>query len=311
MIEIARILCPVDFSECSRRALQHALATARWYGSRVTVLYVPPYFPAIDVIPSLTVEPAQQLERVAGDHRRAEDMINALIAEAGPGTVPVDRIVAEAPAVHREVLDQARALGADLIVLGSHGRSGFDRLVLGSVAEKVLRKATCPVMVVPPHAEHPVAPGDVHFDRILCAVDFSSASLAALEYALSMAEEASARLTLATVIEKPPELDLPEVAPDINLDAVHAAAEAERLRRLRALIPESVQTYCTVETAVSEGRASRAILRLAAERQSDLIVMGVNGRGAIDLALFGSNTREVIAGARCPLLTVRPRDDWN
>jgi len=70
-------------------------------------------------------------------------------------------------------------------------------------------------------------------------------------------------------------------------------------------VPESVKAFCTVETEVSEGRASRAILRAAADRQSDLIVMGVQGRGAVNVALFGSNTHEVIRAATCPVLTIR------
>jgi nucleotide-binding universal stress UspA family protein len=226
------------------------------------------------------------------------------VHDAQPGAVPIDVRVTECGNVHREILDQADALEADLLVMGSHGRSGFDRLLLGSITEKVMRKADCPVMVVPPHADHPVAAGDVGFDRILCAVDFSDCSLVALNYALSIAEEADARITVVNVLEKPPELDAHPMSEDFNVEAVRAAAEAERLRQLRALIPKKVLPYCTVETTVWEGRAWRGILALAAERKSDLIVMGVKGRGALDLTLFGSNTHDVIRGATCPVLTV-------
>lgn len=307
MIQVARILCPIDFSEFSRRALQHAIATAKWYGSRLSVLYVLPFVPAIDIIPSLAMEPSQQMRLSAIDRQQLQAAAQAFVRKTAPGSVAVDIIITDAGDVHREILEQAQTLKADLIVMGTHGRSGFDRLLLGSVAEKVLRKATCPVMVVPQHAEHPLPAGDVDFDRILCAVDFSECSVAALTYALSLAEEAEAKLTVLNVIERPPELDESPRSASFNVDEVRAAAEAEHLRRLRGLIPPSILPYCTVETAVWEGRAWRGILHFSAERRSDLIVLGVHGRGVVDLALFGSTTHQVIRRATCPVLTVRKR----
>ena len=303
MINIARILCPIDFSESSNLALRHAIATAKWYGSRVTVLHVVSYIPAVDVMPLLEIEGRRWFNEE--DRERITAAARRLAHEAVGGAVDADVMVVDSATIDREILGQAAALKSDLIVMGTHGRSGFDRLLLGSVAEKVLRKATCPVMIVPPHTDDPVTAGDVDFDRILCAVDFSDGSLAALTHALSMAEEADAKVTVLNVIERPPELDAFPVSAAFNVDEVRAAAEAERLRRLRALIPASVTPYCTVETAVWEGSAWRGILHVAAERKSDLIVMGVHGRGAFDLALFGSNTHHVVRAATCPVLTVR------
>lgn len=304
MTDVSRILCPIDFSDTSQRALQHAIATARWYESRLSVLHVLPFLPAINVIPSLAEVPAQQIRLAAADRQRFDQAARQFVHDAAPGGVTVDVIVTDAPDVRREILEQVHAVKADLLVMGTHGRSGFDRLLLGSTAEKVLRKATCPVMVVPPHAGEPVAAGDVAFDRILCAVDFSDCSVTALTHALSMAEEADARLTVLNVIAKPPDHDEDPGSAAADAGALHAAAE-RRLSRLQALIPPSVLPYCTVDTVVSEGPVWRGILDTAAERRSDLIVMGVHGRGAVDLALFGSNTHHVIRGATCPVLTVR------
>jgi nucleotide-binding universal stress UspA family protein len=140
-------------------------------------------------------------------------------------------------------------------------------------------------------------------------VDFSDASAGALEYAISLAEEADADLTLLHSIEVPPELlEHMPVPADFDVDRCRAAAEAACLERLRELVPPSVRTYCHVETAVKEGAAYRQILRVAAERTVDLIVMGVHGRGAVDLLLFGSNTARVIRAATCPVLIVPPRE---
>jgi nucleotide-binding universal stress UspA family protein len=227
------------------------------------------------------------------------------MARRVPATVRTDFSIQEASFVHDEVFAQVAATRADLLVVGTHGRSGFQRLFLGSVTEKVIRKAPCPTLVVPPRAPDVPPDAPVQFKRILCAVDFSGSSLSALAYALSLAEEADAHLTLLHAIEMPPELRENPLAPDFDLDRVHAAADAEARRRLRELVPDAARTYCTVDTAVVEGRAYRRVLQLAAEQKSDLIVMGVHGRRAMDLLLFGSTTHHVIRAAACPVLSVR------
>ena len=119
-------------------------------------------------------------------------------AETAPG-VATEAVVREGNTA-AEILDQATTMSADLLVIGTHGRSGFERLLLGSVAEKVLRKARCPVLTVPPRLPDAVPSGPVLFKRILCAVDFSESSMHALKYALSLAQEADACLTVVHVI---------------------------------------------------------------------------------------------------------------
>jgi nucleotide-binding universal stress UspA family protein len=295
MIRMTQILCPVDFSDISQHALDHAAAIARWYEARLTLLYVFATFPVMDV-PPLVLEAPDRERLMAG--MRA-------MAAAVPQPVPVDFRIEEAPYVHEEILAQLDATRADLLVLGTHGRSGFQRLFLGSVTEKVIRKATCPTLVVPPRAAGVPAGAPVQFRRILCPVDFSESALDALAYAINLAQEADARLTLLHVVEFSPALSEAPLMPARDLSRVREAAAADARGRLHALIPESARTYCTVETAVVEGRAYRDILRHATEGQSDLIVMGVHGRGALDLLVFGSTTHHVIRGSACPVLIVR------
>jgi nucleotide-binding universal stress UspA family protein len=301
MIEIKRVLCPIDFSECSRHALHHAVAVSRWYDSSLTVVHVVANLPTMDV-PGVPLSVVDR-ERVMAEMR--------CFASPIPPEIRTSFLVREASDIRRQILAEARALMSDLIVIGSHGRSGLERLLLGSVAENVVRKSPCPVMVVPPRAEDAAGAGLVHGGRprILCAVDFSEASLGALEYAMSLAEEADANLTLVHSLEVPPELleHIP-VPPDFDVDQCHAAARAACLQRLRELIPPSVRTYCQVDTVAAEGAAYRQILRLSAEQKTDLIVMGVHGRGAVDLLLFGSNSARVIRAAACPVLIV-PRHE--
>jgi nucleotide-binding universal stress UspA family protein len=295
MISIARILCPIDFSDISRHALVHAAAIARWYEARLTVLYVFSNLAAMD-LPPLVLDDADR-ERLMTQMRR--------FAEVVPSTVAVDFRLQEAGFAHDEIVAQIAATNADLLVLGTHGRSGFQRLFLGSVTEKVMRKATCPTLVVPPHASDTVADEAVQFRQILCPIDFSDSSLGALEFAIDMAEEADARLTLLHVVELPLALSQEPAVIDVDFSRFREVAAAGAQRRLQALIPEQARTYCTVDAAVVEGRAYREILRQAGERQSDLIVMGVHGRGALNLLVFGSTTHHIIRAAGCPVLIVR------
>ena len=292
MIRIRQILCPVDFSEFSRHAVDHAATIARWYEARLAVLHVFLKAAPLDLPPLVLEE--EDRARIMADMRRLTCHL--------PADVKVDVCIQEASEIHREIL--RHAANADLLVMGSHGRSGFERLLLGSVTEKVIRQVPCPTLVVPPRAPDVSADTPVQFRSILCPMDFSDGALRALEYAITLAEEADARLTVLHVIELPPELREHPLSGDFDVDKVRAAAEAERLRRLRDLIPSEARIYCRAETAVREGAAYREILKEAAERNADLIVMGVQGRGAIDLLVFGSNTARVVRRATCPVLIV-------
>ena len=231
MIQITRILCPIDFSEFSRHALDHAVAIARWYNARLTVLYVFSNFSAMDMPPAMMDENERQ--RIIAEMRNFTEHV--------PSDVPLDLRVEEAADIHREILAQAQAMHADFLVVGSHGRSGFERLLLGSVTERLLRKAPCPTMVVPRLASDRPANTPVQFRKVLCSVDFSEGSLRALEYAVTLAEEGDAQLTVLHVIEVPPELRENPLAEGFDVDRVRAEAEARSLQHLRELIPQDAR----------------------------------------------------------------------
>lgn len=303
MISVARILCPVDLSDGSRRAVEYAAAMGKWYESTVTAVHIFADVPVADAVPEyFAAGQVISLRDIDADALRQQ--LQCFVAKAAGG-VQISTELGESFDVCDEILN--RSADADLVVMGTHGRRGFDRLLLGSVAERVLRKAACPVMVVPPHAR-PAAMERIPFKEILCPVDFSESAAHALLFALHLAQESDARITLLHVIEMPPELR--ELSTwngkdVIDVPAVRAAAEADALQRLRALVPPSAGTFCTIATRVEEGKGYREILRVAAELSPDVIVMGVQGRGALDLMLFGSTTHGVVLGAGCPVLTVR------
>ncbi len=292
---IERILCPIDFSDISHHALAHAAAIAKWYEARLTMFYAFVSLPTVDA-PPLVLEEEDRARLIAQMREFAGSVAR---------DVPVDYQVREAGLVHDAIVTQVDAAKADLLVLGTHGRSGFQRLFLGSVTEKVMRKVKCPTLIVPPRAPDVAPDASVQFRRILCPIDFSYSSLAALEHAINMAEEADGQLTLLHVTEVPAALTQEPFVVDTELSRVRDAAVNDARRRLETLIPEEAGDYCKVDTAVVEGRAYREILRQAAEKKTDLMVMGVHGRGALDLLLFGSTTHHVIRASTCPVLIVR------
>lgn len=302
MIELSRILCPVDFSEFSQRALDRAFAVARCYKSTVTALHVVPLMPvATPGAYYLGSEMAQPLVLPHTDRAIVMAQVEQFVRTERPPGVPVNIVVEESPDVYREILVQAERLKAGLIVMGTHGRSGFERLFLGSTAEKVLRKAACPVMTVPRSAPDMMPVGPVPFARILCAVDFSPQSQVALSFAVSLATESNAQLSVIHVIEVFPHFQ--EQPPPTALDVDAWMNDARR--RLREAIPDAAQSQCSIKEAVTSGKPYREILSAATNDNNDLIVIGPHGRGATDRFFLGSTTSHVVREAHCPVLTLR------
>jgi nucleotide-binding universal stress UspA family protein len=301
MIEINRILCPIDFSAFSERALAYAMKLSVWFGARLQVLHVMPLLP-----------PSAVNALAAANRELAAHNLQSAVERVRLPNADVVTELRESSDTAAQILEVADAFDPDLIVTGSHGRAGIERVLLGSVVEALLHRCTRPILTVPSHFTRPFDAHGATFGRIVCAVDFSEPSLTAVEFALSLAEESSAELTLLHVIDMPLELQYPPQPTDVdfNAGAARADAEAAALQRLRALIPENASDYCRIETTVREGGVSRQLLRTATERQADLIVLGVHGRNAFDLAFFGSNSKDAVRQAQCPVLVVprsRPR----
>ena len=297
MVEFRQVLCAVDLSDQSVRTLKYAAAVARWYGGRLTALHVVPTFDPMEVRVGGLFDPVQIVNPVPREAvvDRVRETLDA--ADTPPGSAD---IVAEAGETTATIVDQCIARRADLLVIGTHGRSGFDRLVLGSVAEKLLRKAPCPVLTVPPHAPS-LPPGEVVFGKILCAVDFSPASLLALGFALDLARRGRASLTVVHAIEWLAEEEPREIAhfsvPEFRGELVENARA-----RLQAMLAK--EEAVKADVAIVTGRAHREIAAVAAAQGPGLIVMGAQGRGGAALGMFGSTTLQVVRAAACPVLTV-------
>ncbi|HZP49058.1 MAG TPA: universal stress protein [Vicinamibacterales bacterium] len=271
-MKIATILYPTDFSDASRHATDYATTIAQWYGAEVIPLHV--QAPAYATVPALMGEADEAEPAFAnGAH---------VVYSASPAAA---------------IVECAATAKVDLIVMGTHGVGGFRHMMLGSVTETVLRQAECPVLTVPPRAE---STAQLPFKRLLCAVDFSASSIAALRLAVTLTEESNAILEVLHVVDEPSEHALFVARP---YDVHHHRALYDRhvLEHLdRLLLPIACdRVHARLRTA--RGNADAEILR-AADAGIDVVVMGV---GRSSDTSFGSTVNAVVRGARCPVLTVR------
>jgi nucleotide-binding universal stress UspA family protein len=299
MVDVKRILCPVDLSEHSRHALEHALALGQWYKAPILVLHV--------VDTPLTFVPAGAPGNTAAiplvQPNEVKDEVLRFCASALASGHRMDVVVKEGTPA-KEIVRQAEELPADLLILGTHGRGGFERLVLGSVTEKVVRTTRRPVLTVPPRVETAI-PGPPLYKTVLCPVDFSDASTRAVEYALSIAKEADARLILLHVLESLyDQAPIDEEAAHLTVPEYRRHVEQDATSRLGAAVPTDARVWCRPEEQLAFGKAYEEILRVAEESRSELIVMGVHSRSAVAIWLFGSTTHHVIRQATCPVLTL-------
>ena len=304
MVNITRILCPVDFSEFSHHALQYATAVARWYEAGLTVVYVhPATAPPWVVAPAVGAAALESVRLSSPDRLTLEAELQLFAATAGTTGVPVKFVVEEGH-IAPQIVEAAESGNADKLVLGTHGRSGVARLLLGSVTEQLLHVAPCPVLSVPPRT--PTA-GDAArlFEHILVGTDFSDAATAGVAYALSLAQEANSRLTVLHVVEPPAATGEDEWlarSGESILERMKTTARAQ----LAQVVPAAARDWCRVTERLEVGRSYREILRIASEEHAGLVVLGAHGHNVLERIFLGSTAHYVVRRAPCPVLTVRP-----
>jgi len=291
-MELKSILCPVDFSDFSAAAYQHALSLAEYYKARLIALHVVELwkYPFADYVAHET----DYAKFSAAMNEGGQVKLERFVKEHAVGGLQPELVVHQGNAP-RCILSFAQKEKMEGIVMGTHGRRGFDRLVLGSTTDRVIRKAACPVLVVS-SASHTAlgtgADGRHRLSRILYCTDFSNNSERAREYAISVAAEYNAELVLLHVVEN---------APDV------ARAEAiisERIQELDKLVSETERVKLKVRSTVKFGKPYEEIVRYATEVQASLIIMTARGGGAVDRAVFGSTTYRVIQLGPCPVLAI-------
>jgi nucleotide-binding universal stress UspA family protein len=279
-----------DFSEPSAAAIPYAAMLARAYGAKVTALHV--------VVPSaytyMTPEMSATLLDAQDDAAKTEmGRVEAELA-ALPNEVIIERDTGVWPALTKFL--QQREV--DLIVLGTHGRTGLKKVVFGSTAEEVFRRTTVPVLTIGPAVRRTVHNGG-RFQCVLFATDFNSVSSVAASYAVSLAQENESRLVLLHVLPAP---KLGKSNKSVELSV------AEALHRVEDLLPPDANLWCRPELVVEHGKPGAQILATAERCGADLIVLGVRGMDTLaELAarVDRAVAYEVITRAPCPVLTVR------
>lgn len=285
-VQFKNILMATDFSANAQLALDYALAIARRYESTLFLAHVT-RADTYQAIPQDAIVTSEWIRR------EAEEQMGQILISGMLRDVP-HRALVEDGAVWPTLMRLIQQYEIDLVVVGTHGRTGLRKLALGSIAEEVFRMAPCPVLVVGPHTMT-VPPREVSLRTIVYTTDLKRHSLPAADYALSLAQEYRAKLifhlTVANVDDPTSE----------NLRRIRESAEAE----IRSLAPPETAAWCEPEFAITFGEPAESVLDLARARQADLIVMGARSNMLLASHRPPHTAYKIAAQAHCPVLTVR------
>ena len=280
---LKNILFATDFEVSARRALPFAVAFAKRYGAKFYAVHViPPEAYALASPHSVA-----QVLAEAGDF--AGYNLNQIISPLRTHGLSCEALLGEGNVA--EVIEEfVRERAADLVVVGTSSRMGMGKMFLGSVAEDLIRESQCPVLAVGPHVTTLASDG-VH--SILCPMDFSDASARATQFAISLADEYQAHLTLVHVLQGQLK------------DSLHLASQVTKTRMLKMIADEPELPY-PPEILVETGSVAERILKLASDLSTDIVVMGARGVGSFAelVSHFGSIAHRVVSLAHCPVLTV-------
>ncbi len=299
MIEIKKILFPTDFSRCAEQALLHAVFFAQKYKSELHLLHVRTMF---EDQPDAVSRDFLNTEQFIESHRKVTDAkLNEVISKHGSTEIKIIKELLKGISAGPAILEYASDKDIDLIVLGTHGRRGIEHLLIGSVAEEVVRLADCPVFTV--HETEKLKPLKA-YNNILVPIDFSDHSQNAISYAKEIASAYDSQLQLLHIIEdtKHPAFSLSGKSSVFDLvPNIEEESEKSMLEMLaRAGGPETKSTVFT-----KGGHAANNIINFASENSSDLIVIATHGLTGIEHLLLGSVTEKVVRMAPCPVVTIK------
>ena len=299
MIKIKKILLPTDFSPCADQALDHALFLAAKYRASLHMLH------AIVLHAQDPHSPTAHFVDIAEIHQRLRDLarieMKTAIRSRGASLPSIRMRQRRGFSSAEVILDYASEEDVDLLVMGTHGRRGLGHLLLGSVAEEVVRRAPCPVLTI---RERPF-PGPIDtLRRVLVPVDFSEHAAKAVVHAKEIAATYGARIDLLHVVEDPPH---PAFYDTVGPTTGAAARQIEERARLemRRLYDGSAGPRTDVRFHVTRGRASEEIVRFAESARSDLLVIATHGLTGLRHWLLGSVADSVVRSAPCPVFTVK------
>ncbi len=299
---LKNILFATDFSHCSQLAFPYLRALAERYGCTVHIFHAVAPEPMIELPLDLPPE-------LDADRDVALSKMKTLLASKPLGNAPFTTTVKRGLPwrVLEELIDEKQI---DLIVLGTHGRRGFKKLVLGSVAEQIFRLAGCPVLTVGPHAMDDEA-ADAQFATILYATDFSTSSRHALPYAESLARSNNSHLILLHTVSTGEEVVSSSVFIEPTILEVSSQAVEETIasarQQLADMVSDATMAELNPEMIVECGPAAETIVRIAKDNRANLIILGAHRASASSLVTHfpWATASTVVCTAHCPVLTVR------
>jgi nucleotide-binding universal stress UspA family protein len=281
------LLLATDFSPASDRALGYAASLARHYSSAVYLTHVitPEGYPM--------VSPEFATSSLEKRHSEATNKFRRLLKSGQLFALPHKAVIQEG-GLWPSIEELIEKYAIDLLVVGTHGLGAVRKVLIGSVAEEIFRKARVPVLTVGPSTgTEPMY--ELEFKNILFATDFGRSAEREAEYAFSLAQEHCSRLRLTHVFPHR----------EAHGEEAFALEKANIVAQLRELVPRGTELHCKVDFDVAVGEPVEQILRIAAETRADLIVMGAKRRERFAGNVPHTTAYRVVCGARCPVLTVR------
>ena len=300
-LRLKSVLMATDLSPASVKPLHHALAIARYYGAKLYVAHV------VSPIPYLMAGAEALQLGCEGASQDMQQLLRDLLHDGSLNGLDHEFIIR-----HGSVWEELQAIifqkQVDLVVVGTHGRRGIEKVLLGSVAEQVFRDATCPVLTVGPYSyreSHVDLTGEIR--TYLFATDFGETSLRALPQAVSLASQTNAGLILLHVIPAAPVPQIPGWYSASEIMLMRENARQACVRRLEQLMPREEETPIESAFVVQFGIPSEKILQVALDKGVDLIILGLRRAslaGTISHMPWAT-AYQVVCGAGCPVLTVR------
>ncbi len=299
MLRIRKILVPVDFSDPSRKALNYGISLAVELDATLLVAHIVQL--SVPVAYAAPIETDEiQRNQVDDTKQRLREWIPTDLRE-----MLKYHLIVQGGVIERELLGIVQNEGVDLVVMGTHGRRRFERWLLGSSTEHILRKIPVPVLTVSHlDEEHDIGdPRPIPLQKLLYATDLSENSGEAMNLSLELAKEFSAELIVLHVMRSLQWAYGTEYVPlDIESDTVKLRESL--WERLEASVPEPSRHDPRVRTELLEGVPYETILRVADEEKADMIVMNLQGKSGLERALLGSTAERVVRGAHKPVLSV-------
>jgi len=281
------ILLATDFSPASKKALEYAASLSRRYGSALYLTHVI----TVDGYPLVSPEYAASSVQKMQD--KAQQGFRELLKSGELIELPYKVLVQEGN-LWPSIEELIKTYDIELLVVGTHGAGAVEKVLIGSGAEEIFRKARVPVLTVGPSAtKEPLY--EMEFKNILFATDFGRSAEREAEYAVSLAQKHCSRLRLVHVLPHP----------EAYGEDVLAVKKETSIAQLRELVPSETDLHCKLDFEVTVGEPVKQILRIAEEIRADLIVMGAKGRSSLAGNVPHTKAYRVVCGARCPVLTVR------